>query len=96
MSNDPTSSQEIALLIRAVYDHAQESVGIDAQPSTGWESADDPRAKVEILAAIAAKANHYAADLIRDYPATEERKQSLYDHYAGLKEQMLEQMLNEE
>jgi hypothetical protein len=83
----------VSLIVRAVYDAEQESVGVDAVGSEAFESAADLRAMVEILAAVSAKANCLAAQVIRDWNAPEDRKRALFDHFAGLKENMLNEML---
>jgi len=86
--------QHVSLIIRAMYDAEQEAVGIDAQPSDAFADGSDPKAMIEILAAITAKANSIAAEVIEGWQAAPERKSELLEHYAGLKENMLNDMLN--
>lgn len=87
--------EEVSLTIRAVFDHAQEAVGVDAVASPKFETGEDTRAMIEILAAITAKANCVAAEVIDQWNAPEERKKELYEHYAALKENMLNDMLQQ-
>lgn len=84
----------VSLAIRAVYDAQQEAVGIDAIASEAFDEGDDTRARIEVVAGIAARANCIAAEIIRQWDAPEERKRGLYDHFASLKESMLNDMLH--
>ena len=59
-------------------------------------SGDDTRAVIEILAAVTAKANHLAATTIAAWDAPDERKKDLFDHYAALKESMLQNLLDQD
>ena len=88
-------AEEVSLAIRAVYDHAHESVGVDAVGSPAFESGEDARAMVEILAAITAKANCIAAEVIEQWSDDPDRQKDLYEHYAALKENMLNDMLRQ-
>lgn len=87
--------EEVNLAIRAAFDHAEEAVGVEAVGSDAFEAGHDTRAMIEILAAITAKANCIAAEVISRWQAPEERKQELYEHYAALKENMLNDMLRQ-
>lgn len=89
-------SEEVSLAIRAVYDHTHESVGVDALGSPDFESGHDTRAMIEILAAVTAKANAIAAEVIEQWDAPEQRKKELYEHFAALKENMLNDMLRQQ
>lgn len=85
--------QALSLTIHASYDSEHEAVGLTAQASDAFDDGPDTRGKIEILAAITAKANSIAAQVIRTWEAGEDRRRELYDHYATLKEQMLQDML---
>lgn len=85
--------REVSLILRALYDHDQEAVGIVSEASQAFETGDDTRAQIEILAAVTAKANCMAAQIIRDWDADEEHKKQLVEHYAALKENMLNDLL---
>ena len=90
-----SEADEVSVAIRAVYDAQAESVGLDAVASEAFDAAADTRAMVECLAAITAKANAIAAAVIGRYDASDDRKRELYEHYASLKEHMLNHMLQE-
>ncbi len=92
MSNE---SGEVSLSLHAQYDTVQEAVGIELQPSPAFEAVVDPQAVIEILAAVAAKANFLASEIIAAWEAEDDRKKELLDHFAGLKEHMLSSMLHE-
>jgi hypothetical protein len=94
-SNAGTEAEEVSLAIRAVFDAEQESVGVEAHASEAFDAGEDTRAKIEVTAAIAARANGIAADLIHRWDADEERKRALFDHFAALKENMLNEMLEQ-
>ncbi|MBI1375039.1 MAG: hypothetical protein GC159_20160 [Phycisphaera sp.] len=83
----------VGLHIRAIYDQQHEAVGIDAVPSDAFASGEDPKAMIEVLAAITAKANFIAAEVIESWDAPAEHKANLFEHYAALKENMLNDML---
>ncbi|MBI1368745.1 MAG: hypothetical protein GC162_08855 [Planctomycetes bacterium] len=85
----------VSLAIRAVFDADEESVGVEALPSEAFEAGDDARAKVEILAAITARANALAAQVINQFDADESRRKELFEHYAFLKESILSDMLQQ-
>lgn len=95
MTTDPHDEEEVSLAIRAVFDHTHESVGVDAVGSAAFEAGQDTRAMIETLAAITAKANSIAAEVIEQWDAPEERRKELYEHYAALKENMLNDMLQQ-
>ena len=86
--NDQTS-----LAIQAVYDPDTESVGVEAIASPAFEEPGATRARIEILAAVTARANCIAAQVIQQWDADDDRKKALFDHYAELKEHMLNDML---
>lgn len=86
----------ISIAINAVYDAEQESVGLSVAPSEAFESGVDTRAMIESLAAIVAKTNQIAADVIRQWDDTDERKKQLIEHFASLKEHMLADMLRQQ
>jgi hypothetical protein len=86
-------SPEVSLTIRAIFDPQREAVGLIADASEGFDDGPDTRAKVEVLAAITAKANSVAAEVIRTCEPDPQRRQELYAHYASLKEHMLNDML---
>lgn len=86
----------ISIAVNAVYDVQEEAVGLSVAPSEGFESGVDTRAMIESLAAIAAKANQIAAEVIRQWDAPEERKKLLIEHFASLKENMLADMLRQQ
>ena len=90
-----SESDEVSLAIRAVYDREQEAVGVEAMASEAFDAGEDTRAKIETLAAITARANCIAAEVIAQWDAPEERKKELFDHYASLKETMLNDMLEQ-
>jgi hypothetical protein len=90
-----TPNDEISLTIRCLYDLEREAVGIDAMPSSAFERADQPRAMVEILAAINAKSNALATIVIQSYTDDADRRRELFDHFAGLKEHMLNDLLEQ-
>ncbi|MEX2672607.1 MAG: hypothetical protein WD294_10905 [Phycisphaeraceae bacterium] len=90
-----SEQDEVSLTVRAVFDHAAEAVGVDAVGSPAFEGGEDTRAMIEILAAITAKANCVAAEVIEHWNAPDERKQELYEHFAALKENMLNDMLQQ-
>jgi len=92
MLQDP---QTVSLSIRAAFDEAHEAVGLFAEASEAFDDGENTRAKIEVLAAITAKANSIAAEVIRSWPADDQRRQELYEHYASLKEQMLHDMLEQ-
>ena len=92
--NEP-SPNEVSLAIRAVFDAEQESVGVEAQASEAFDAGEDTRAKIETAAAVAARANCIAADIIQRWDADESRKRALFDHFAALKENMLNEMLEQ-
>lgn len=94
-SHDSHDPAEVSLAIRAVFDAQTESVGLDAIASEAFDSGTDTRAMVECLAAITAKANCIAAAVIGRWQGPEQRKQELFNHYASLKEHMLNDMLEE-
>jgi hypothetical protein len=83
----------VSLEIRAAFDPQREAVGLTAQASPAFDDGPDTRAKIEVLAAITAKANSIAAEVIRSWPADDMRRRELFEHYASLKEQMLNDML---
>ncbi len=93
MDSETESQGEVSLTIRAAFDDEQEAVGLVAEASEGFDDGQDMRAKVEILAAISAKANCIAAEIIRSWDTDENHRKQLYDHFAFLKEQMLTDML---
>ena len=86
---------EVSLIIRAIYDQPNEMVGIDVEGSPAFEAASDTRSMIEILAAVVAKSNFMAAEIIRNWDADDERKKALVDHFSGLKEEMLASMLEQ-
>lgn len=86
---------EISLTVRCMYDLEQEAVGIDAMPSPAFERGDNPRAMVEILAAVNAKSNALATAVIQAYTEDLDRRRELFDHFAGLKENMLNDLLEQ-
>lgn len=88
-----SDSHQVSLIIRGMFDQQQEAVGVDAVGSDAFETGHDMRAMIEILAAIAAKANCMAAQIIGDWDAPEDRKKALFEHFAELKENMLNDML---
>ena len=94
---DPTmhETREVSLTIRALFDQEHESVGLIAEASQAFDDGPDTRAKVEVLAAITAKANSIAAEVIRSHEPDEQRRQELYAHFASLKEHMLNDMLEQ-
>jgi len=87
--------EPINLVIRGVYDLEQEAVGVDAMPSALFERGDQPRAMIEILAAINAQANAMATHVINGFTHDEQRRRELIDHFAGLKENMLNDLLEQ-
>ncbi len=89
-----TQTDEISLIIRAIYDQEREAVGVVTEGSETFEHGGDTRAQIEILAAVTAKANCMAAQIVRDWPGDEDRKKELIDHFAALKENMLNDLLN--
>jgi hypothetical protein len=50
---------------------------------------------VEILAAINAKSNALATIVIQSYTDDADRRRELFDHFAGLKEHMLNDLLEQ-
>ncbi|MDH3585295.1 MAG: hypothetical protein OER86_13915 [Phycisphaerae bacterium] len=88
-------SGELNLLIRAIYDAEEEAVGIDSVASDAFEAGNHPQAGLQMLAAMAAKANSLAADVIGRFEADDAQKKQLFEEFAYLKEQMLEQMLED-
>jgi hypothetical protein len=90
-----TDLGEISLVVRAIYDRGNEAVGLACDASDAFASGAEPRAQIEILAALSAKANCLAAEVVRNWDAEEERKKALIDHYASLKENMLNEMLEQ-
>ena len=87
--------QTVSLALRATFDSQREAVGLIAEASQAFDDGPDTRAKIEVLAAITAKANSIAAEVIRSWDADDQRRRELYEHYASLKEQMLNDMLEE-
>ena len=87
--------ENVSLTLRATFDAERESIGLVAEPSRSFDEGDNTRAKIEVLAAITAKANSIAAELIRQSEPSEPRRQDLYEHFAGLKEQMLNDMMEQ-
>ena len=88
-------SQTVSLSIRAAFDEQREAVGLFAEASRAFDDGDNTRAKIEVLAAITAKANSIAAEVIRSWDASDARRRELFDHYASLKERMLNDMLEQ-
>lgn len=86
----------ISIAVNAVYDTDQEAVGLSVAPSEAFEAGSDTRAMIESLAAIVAKTNQIAADVIRQWDAPEDRKKLLIEHFASLKENMLADMLRQQ
>ena len=70
-------------------------MGVDVQPSPAFADGADTRAMIETLAALTAKANYMAGQIIADWDDTDARKAELMDHYAALKENMLNSMFEE-
>jgi len=91
-----TETARVGLAIHAVFDAEREAVGVKAVPSEAFEAGTDPRAMIETLATISAKANFLAADVIRAYDADDARRRELYEHFASLKENMLNDMLRQQ
>jgi hypothetical protein len=89
------AADEVRLTIHAAFDPAEELVGIAVEGSPAFEAGRDTRAMIEILAGIVAKANFMAAEIIRHWDAPDERRKQLVDHFAGLKEEMLANMLEQ-
>ena len=89
----PEPESEVSLTVRAVFDPKEEAVGVDAVASQAFESGQDTRAMIETLAAITAKANCIAAEVIQHWDAPDQKKAELYEHFAALKENMLNDML---
>jgi len=88
--------EPVSLAVRAVYDHGDQAVGLEAVASEAFDRGEDPKAQVEVLAAIAAKANALASDVIQRYDPDPGRRQELYEHFASLKEHMLNDMLEQD
>jgi len=88
-------TSHVALTVRAIFDSESESIGISAEASEAFDAGGDTRAQIEVLAAITAKANCIAADVIGRWDADDDRKRALFDHYAALKENMLHDMLRQ-
>lgn len=86
---------EISLTIKAMFDEEREAVGLVAEASEPFDEGANTRAKVEVLAAITAKANSIAAEVIRSGEADPARREQLYAHFASLKEHMLNDMLEQ-
>ncbi len=85
----------ISLTLHALYDVEREAVGVDLKPSPAFEAVTDTKAVIETLAAITAKANFVAGEVIRSWDVDDARRQELVEHYAALKEHMLASMLHE-
>ena len=81
--------------MRAAFDPERETIGLTAEPSAAFDEGKDTRAKIEVLAAIIARSNAIAADVIRIYAPEDAQRKELYEHFASLKEQMLNDMLQE-
>ncbi len=87
--------EAVSLVIRALYNDEKQAVGVEALASEAFDAGDHPQAMMECLAAITARANCIAAAVIRRYDAPDERKKQLFEHYASLKEHMLNDMLED-
>ena len=85
----------VGLTVRAAYDPEAEAVGLDVEPTDAFAEVSDIKAVVEILAACVAKCNFMTAEAIRVWDGTEQRKQEAFDHYAALKENMLQDLLDQ-
>ena len=70
-------------------------MGIDSVASDAFEAGNHPGANLQMLAALTAKANSMAADVIGRFEADDEQKKQLFEEFTYLKEQMLEQMLED-
>lgn len=88
-----TPPRDVSLTIRGIFDDEREAVGLAVQASESFDESDNTRAKVEVLAAIASKANALAAEIIRTWTEDDAQRRSLYEHFASLKEHMLNDML---
>jgi hypothetical protein len=88
------ATDPVELNVRAVYDSESEAVGLDVTPSAAFSQASDTQAVVEILAAVAAKVNFMAAEAIGAWADDPDRQQKAFDHFATLKENMLQDMLD--
>lgn len=86
-------ADEVSLTLRAVFDDAREAVGLAVHASDAFDASDNTRAKVEVLASIASKANALAAEIIRTWTQDDAQRRELYEHFASLKEHMLNDML---
>jgi hypothetical protein len=85
----------VSLAVRAVYDDERQAVGVDAIASEAFDLGDHPQAMLECLAAITARANCIAASVIGRFEGTDDQKKQLFDHFASLKEHMLNDMLRD-
>ncbi len=81
-------------MIRVMFDNEREAMGIDASASNYFDAAHDPQANLELLAALVAKANCMAAVLIGDVERQDSEKKKLYELYAALKEELLNDMIS--
>lgn len=91
-----SQSPEFSLAIRGLFDNEQEAVGLDAFASEAFDQGDGPdqtRARIEICAAITAKANLIAADVIGRWPGDDQSRSELFDHFTQLKEKMLNDLI---
>lgn len=88
------SEDTVSLVIQAVYDSDEQAVGLSAEPSSAFGEPAEVSRAIELLAAVTARTNCLAAEIICNSAEQAEDRKALYEHFAALKEHMLDDMLN--
>ena len=92
-----TQAEELKLNINAMYDQTMQAVGIEVDASESFDSPEFTKELLEILATINAQTNQIASEVINAYTDNDDtQKRALLDHYASLKEYILENMLEDQ
>lgn len=86
---------ELNLTIAAVYDNLVQAVGVEVDASDAFDQPEYTQQLLEILATINAQSNQIASEVINTYAEDDNQRRALLEHYASLKEYILENMLNE-
>lgn len=88
-------THDITLTIEAVYDPQRDAVGIRVRASPKFEAVADTKVTLQVLATINAQTNLLAAQAINAHTDEDAGKRALLEHWASLKEYLLDQMLSE-
>ena len=88
-------SEHLNLTVSAMYDNEMKAVGIEVDASEAFDQPEYTQQLLEILATINAQTNQIASEVINAFAEEDSDKRALLEHYASLKEYILENMIHE-